>query len=98
VYKEFTCTYKSSTAFYVRPDPSKANYYLVKHTRQSTGFSWLYHDFWVKDVVNEEMLEESELNCECMRIEHIDNLVIVILFLFAWRHKKLCFPHFSFPI
>ncbi|RLM70192.1 protein FAR1-RELATED SEQUENCE 5-like [Panicum miliaceum] len=69
VYKEFTCRYKSSTAFHVRPDSSKANYCLVKHTRPPTNFPWLCHEFWVKPVVNEEMLEESEFNCECMRIE-----------------------------
>jgi len=61
---------KSSTAFRVRPDPDKAGYYLVKHTRPPTDFPWLCHEFWVKAVVNEEIPEESEFNCECMRIEH----------------------------
>ncbi|KAG2606332.1 hypothetical protein PVAP13_4NG226311 [Panicum virgatum] len=70
VYKVFASRLKSSTAFRVRPDPDKAGYYLVKHTRPPTDFPWLCHEFWVKAVVNEEIPEESEFNCECMRIEH----------------------------
>ncbi|XP_039804984.1 protein FAR1-RELATED SEQUENCE 5-like [Panicum virgatum] len=72
VYKVFASRLKSSTAFRVRPDPDKAGYYLVKHTRPPTDFPWLCHEFWVKAVVNEEIPEESEFNCECMRIEHTD--------------------------
>ncbi|XP_039787154.1 protein FAR1-RELATED SEQUENCE 5-like [Panicum virgatum] len=70
VYKVFVSRLKSSTAFRVRPDPDKAGYYMVKHTRPPTDFPWLCHEFWVKAVVNEEIPEESEFNCECMRIEH----------------------------
>ena len=70
MYKVFASRLKSSTAFRVRPDPDKAGYYLVKHTRPPTDFPWLCHEFWVKAVVNEEIPEESEFNCECMRIEH----------------------------
>ncbi|XP_039804983.1 protein FAR-RED IMPAIRED RESPONSE 1-like [Panicum virgatum] len=70
VYKVFASRLKSSTAFHVRPDPDKAGYYLVKNTRPPTDFPWLCHEFWVKAVVNEEIPEESEFNCECMRIEH----------------------------
>ncbi|KAG2649634.1 hypothetical protein PVAP13_1NG122519 [Panicum virgatum] len=70
VYKVFQERLKSSTTFHVRPDPDKACYHLVKHTRPPTNFPWLCHEFWVKAVVNEKIPEESEFNCECMRIEH----------------------------
>ena len=90
VYKVFVSRLKSSTAFRVRPDPDKAGYYLVKHTRPPTDFPWLCHEFWVKAVVNEEIPEESEFNCECMRIEHTGMFIAEkCSFCFLVRCRKM---------
>ena len=90
MYKVFASRLKSSTAFRVRPDPDKAGYYLVKHTRPPTDFPWLCHEFWVKAVVNEEIPEESEFNCECMRIEHTGMFIAEkCSFCFLVRCRKM---------
>ncbi|CAL4969684.1 unnamed protein product [Urochloa decumbens] len=70
VYHEFKERFLSSTAFFVRPHPNKANYFLVSHTRPPTEFPWLQHEFWVKAIVKRDVPEESVFECECMRMEH----------------------------
>ncbi|CAO2144062.1 unnamed protein product [Urochloa humidicola] len=70
VYHEFKQRFLSSTAFFVRPEPNKANYFLVLHTRAPTDFPWLQHDFSVKAIVRRDIPEESVFECECMRMEH----------------------------
>jgi hypothetical protein len=54
----------------VKSDPSKANYYRVTHSRPPTDFPWLQHSYWVKAIVDEDKVEDSIFNCECMRLEH----------------------------
>ncbi|CAN6217099.1 unnamed protein product [Urochloa humidicola] len=70
VYHEFKQRFVSSTAFFVRPDTNKANYFLVSHTRAPTDFPWLQHVFSVKAIVRRDIPEESVFECECMRMEH----------------------------
>ena len=70
VYHEFRERFLSSTAFSVRPDPIKPNYFLVSHTRPPVEFLWLQHEYSVKAIVDRDNPEQSVFECECMRLEH----------------------------
>jgi len=78
VYNKFKETYKSSTSFSVREDPSRNGYYFIEHRAVQTEFSWLQHAFQVKALYDHTNPENSTFLCQCMNWEQTGNKCLIV--------------------